>query len=274
MSVGRFITRNALVCAAVAMLAACGQSADKSADSTATAGDSVAATVQTLPDWSGWWATAGGPGNGGLRAMLQNLDVYQPEARRLVEQRASGVNHGGGAVYCLPTRFNGGSNGGGTDDVEFLLMPQRLTITNGNGMLRRIPIDGRALRENPEPSNGGTSVGKWEGDTLVIETIGLHSDTTFPTSSAPSSPQIGENVHVIERLQLNAQDQLVINTELTAPQLLAAPIKFTTVYRRDSGYIYRDHDVCSLNDRSIDPETGFQRFDMTPPADLPPPPPN
>jgi len=29
-----------------------------------------------------------------------------------------------------------------------------------------------------------------------------------------------------------------------------------------------------LNDRSIDPETGFERFDMTPPADLPPPPTN
>jgi hypothetical protein len=269
MSVGRFVSISTLTCAAV-LLAACGQSTD----STAT-DDAAAASVQELPDWSGWWATVGGPGADGLRAVLRNLDVYQPEARRIIEAAsAPGANLGGGAVYCVPTRFNGGSNGGGTDDVEFLLMPQRLTITNGNGMLRRIPIDGRALRENPEPSNGGTSVGKWEGDTLVIETIGLHPDTSFPTSSHPNAPLIGENVHVVERLQLNAQDQLVINTELTAPQMLKAPIKFTTVYRRDPGYIYRDHDVCSLNDRSIDPITGKQRFDMTPPADLPPPPPN
>ena len=270
MSVGHSIAKNTLTCAAVLLLAACGQSADSTAID-----DLAAASVQQLPDWSGWWATVGGPGADGLRAVLRNLGVYQPEARRIVEEAsAPGANLGGGAAYCLPTRFNGGSNGGGTDDVEFLLMPQRLTITNGNGMLRRIPIDGRSLRENPEPSNGGTSVGKWEGDTLVIETIGLHSDTTFPAASHPNSPLIGENVHVVERLLLNAEDQLVINTELTAPQLLKAPIKFTTVYRRDPGYIYRDHDICSLNDRSIDPETGFQRFDMTPPADLPPPPPN
>jgi len=270
MSVGRSIAKNTLTCAAVLLLAACGQSAD----STATA-DPAAASVQTLPDWSGWWATVGGPGGGGLRAVLRNLDVYQPEARRIVEAAsAPGANLGGGAVYCVPTRFNGGSNGGGTDDVEFLLMPERLTITNGNNLLRRIFIDGRPLRENPEPSNGGTSVGTWEGDTLVIETIGLHPDTTFPGASHPNSPLIGENVHVVERLRLNEQDQLVINTELTAPQLLTAPIEFTSVYRRDPGYVYRDHDICSFNDRSIDPDTGLQRFDMTPPADLPPPPPN
>jgi hypothetical protein len=271
MSVGRFITQNVLTCAAVVLLAACGQSAD----STAT-DEPVVASVQKLPDWSGWWVFAGGPGGpigAELRALLQNLEVYQPEARRLIEEaNVPGADLGGGAVYCLPTRFNGGGNGGGTDDVEFLLMPQRLTITNEDGMLRRIPIDGRSLRENPEPSNGGTSVGKWEGDTLVIETIGLHPDTTFPTPSRPNSPLIGENVHVLERLQLNAQDQLVVDTELTAPQLLKAPIKFTTVYLRDPGHVYRDHDRCSLNDRSIDPETGLQRFDMTPPADLPPPP--
>jgi hypothetical protein len=270
MSVGRSIARITLASATVLLLTACGQSADRTAT-----GDLAVASVQELPDWSGWWATVGGPGADGLRAVLRNLDVYQPEARRIVEEASvPGANLGGGAVYCVPTRFNGGSNGGGTDDVEFLLMPQRLTITNGNGLLRRILIDGRPLSENPEPSNGGTSVGRWEGDTLVVETIGLHPDTTFPSASHPNSPLIGENVHVVERFLLNEQDQLVINTELTAPQLLIAPIKFTTIYRRDPEYIYRDHDICSLNDRSIDPETGFQRFDMTPPADLPPPPPN
>jgi len=269
MSAGLSIAKTTLTCAAVLLLTACGQSVDSTSTS-----DHAAAEVQTLPDWSGWWATVGGPMAGGLRATLQNLDVYQPEARRIIETaRAPGANLGGGAVYCVPTRFNGGSNGGGTDDVEFLLMPERLTITNGNNLLRRIFIDGRPLRENPEPSNGGTSVGTWEGDTLVIETIGLHPDTTFPGASHPNSPQIGENVHVVERLRLNEQDQLVINTELTAPQLLTAPIEFTTTYRRDLGYVYRDHDICSFNDRSIDPDTGLQRFDLTPPADLPPPPP-
>jgi hypothetical protein len=248
------------------LLVACGPSTDSP-----VAADPLAATVQDLPDWSGWWVVARGPGGkpGGIRAVRQNLEVYQPEARRLIEEtKALGTNRSG--AYCRPSRFVG-DNGGFIDDVEFLLMPHRLTITNEDGLLRRIPIDGRSLRENPEPSNGGTSVGEWVGDTLVIETIGLHPDTTFP-NRAVHNPQIGENVHTLERIQLNAQDQLVIDTVLTAPQLLKEPAKFTTVYIRDPGHIYRDHDVCSSNDRSIDPETGLERFDMTPPADLPPPP--
>ncbi|MCZ0951700.1 MAG: hypothetical protein OXJ56_03880, partial [Rhodospirillaceae bacterium] len=235
-----------------------------------------------------WWEMEGGyeavraasqsrerSSNGnGLFAAVANPDLFQPEARQIiVAGRVPGADLGGGVKYCVPHRFNGGFNGGLTNDVEFLLMPQRLTITNGDGLLRRIPIDGRPLRENPEPSNGGTSVGRWEGDTLVVETIGLYPDTTFPMPSTPYLPPIGENVHVVERLWLNEQDQLVIDSVFTAPQLLTAPLSFTTVYQRDPGYVYRDHDICSLNDRSVDHETGLEHFDLTPPADLPPPPP-
>jgi hypothetical protein len=270
-SVSQLIAPSALACGAMLLLAAC----EHSAESTAT--DELAATgADPLPDWSGWWAIEGGPlaaDPNGLRAKLENLDILQPEARRIVESRAPGVNPGGGAAYCIPTRFNGGINGGRTNDVEFLLMPKRLTITNGDGLLRRIPIDGRSLREDPEPSNGGTSVGKWDGDTLVIETIGLFPDTTFPAPSRPEAPTIGENVRVMERIRLNEQDQLVVETELTAPDMLVAALNFTTTYVRDPDYVYRDHNVCSLNDRSIDPVTGYERFDMTPPPDLPPPPP-
>lgn len=264
MSIDRWLAKRAVDCTVILLLTGCGQSTD----------DLTSESIQTLPDWSGWWVSDGDAGGNGLRDAIRNLDVYQPEARRIVEQASvPGANLGGGSLYCLPTRFNGGSNGWITESVEFLLMPERLTITNEDGMLRRIPIDGRSLRENPEPSNGGTSIGWWEGDTLIIETIGLHPDTTFPTPSRPNSPQIGENVHVLERLRLNEEDQMVIDTELTAPQMLVEPIKFTSVYHRDPDHIYRDHDRCSLNDRSIDPETGLERFDMTPPEDLPPPPP-
>lgn len=259
------VTKIIIGCAAILLLSACGKAA--------TDGQAEAST-QELPDWSGWWAIDGPFTEGGLRSVIRNLDVYQPEARRIVEEASvPGVNLGGGLLFCLPTRFNGGVNGWMTEATEFLLMPNRLTITNEDGMLRRIPLDGRALRENPEPSNGGTSVGRWEGDTLIIETIGLHPDTTFPTSSRPNSPEIGENVYVLERIYLNTQDELVVDTELTAPQMLVEPIKFTSVYHRVPGHVYRDHDRCSLDDRSIDPETGLERFDLTPPADLPPPPP-
>ena len=287
LNAGRCIAQQLITCASVVLLAACGQGADSTATTTTTATDDpVSVSAQPLPDWSGWWEMEGGfesvltssqqrniTGSGFL-AVTANTDVFQPEARRLIEaSRVPGANRGGGGAYCVPTRFNGGINGGRTNDVEFLLMPERLTITNGDGLLRRIPIDGRPLRENPEPSNGGTSVGRWEGDTLVVETIGLHPDTTFPNPSTPYLPPIGENVHVVERLRLNEEDKLVIDSVITAPQLLIAPLSFTTVFEREPGYVYRDHDICSVRDRSVNLETGLEQFDLTPPDDLPPPPP-
>ena len=287
MSAVRSIAHNGLTCAAVLLLAACGQSPDNTAaDDAAAASGQQLRDWSELPDWSGWWQIEGGfeavaaasqvQGTGGndFRFVTSNLDIYQPEARQIrAASRVPGADLGGGSAFCVTHRFNGGSNGGNTNDVEFLLRPDRLTITNGDSLLRRIIIDGSSLPENPEFSNGGTSVGRWEGDTLVVETTGLYPDTTFPIPSNPYHPPIGENVYVVERIRLNEDDKLIVESELTAPQLLTAPISFTGVYERDPGYVYRDHDVCSLNDRSVDLETGFERFDLTPPANLPPPPP-
>jgi hypothetical protein len=44
------------------------------------------------------------------------------------------------------------------------------------------------------------------------------------------------------------------------------------IYHRDRGHVFVDDLSCVEDDRSIDPVTGKQRFDLTPPADLPPPP--
>jgi hypothetical protein len=74
-------------------------------------------------------------------------------------------------------------------------------------------------------------------------------------------------------LWLNDKQQLVIETELTAPEMLKAPLKFTVLYEREPGHIVREHNTCVKDDRQIDPATGLQRFDLTPPVDLPPPPP-
>ena len=151
-SAGRCIARKLLACAVAVLVAACGQSPDSTAtDDPAAASMEQFRDWSELPDWSGWWEMEGGfeavraasqaggqstSGNG-VRPVLANLEVYQPEARRIAAAaRVPGVNRGGVGVYCIPHRFNGGINGGRTNDVEFLLMPQRLTITNGDGLLR------------------------------------------------------------------------------------------------------------------------------------------
>ncbi len=235
---------------------------------TASVAAETSASFGALPDWSGYWNLGDAPRSGRpfgppplkpelmaslARAGAQNLD---PDPLR----------------YCRPPRFVGLS-GGFTDNVEFLFTPGRVTVISEGGLVRRIYTDGRAMPRESEPSSSGTSVGRWEGKTLVIETTGIDPRAQYPTPT-PGAPPIGNGVRITERITLLEPGQLEFDVTLVAPDVLTSPEHRRMVYRRSpSGYMAREVNFCSDRDRSIDPVTGKQRFDMTPPADLPPPPP-
>jgi hypothetical protein len=71
---------------------------------------------------------------------------------------------------------------------------------------------------------------------------------------------------------LSDKDRLEIVRELVAPDPLTGPAKMTLVFLRDRGHVFHEASHCVHDDRSVDPQTQRQRFDLTPPADLPPPP--
>jgi hypothetical protein len=65
---------------------------------------------------------------------------------------------------------------------------------------------------------------------------------------------------------------LQIDVVTEAPEILTQPDRRTRLYTRLAKTAASEITFCSENDRSIDPISGKQRFDMTPPPDLPPPP--
>lgn len=93
-----------------------------------------------------------------------------------------------------------------------------------NAEVRRIPLDG-ALPDAPEPSWFGTSRGRWEGSTLVVETIGLRPDAPISGNGLTHSAQL----RVVERFSVTQDPDgarvLVDEIELHDPQAYAAPIK-------------------------------------------------
>jgi len=84
---------------------------------------------------------------------------------------------------------------------------------------------------------------------------------------------IGKNVRISERITLKDENTLEFEVTTVAPDVLTRPDKRTRVYTRVNKQAAREVSFCVDADRSIDPATGKQRFDMTPPGDLPPPPP-
>ena len=165
--------------------------------------------------------------------------------------------------YCRPLQFTG-SSGGFTEAVEFLFTPGRVTITNEMGLIRRIYTDGRALPADPDFTNTGFSVGRWEGQALVVETVGINPEARYP-ARGPGAPAIGADVRITERIFLKDPGTLQFDIVTEAPDVLTQPDRRTRLYTRVPKTAANEITFCADDDRSIDPGSGKQRFDMTPP---------
>lgn len=221
-----------------------------------------------LPDWSGWW---------GLNNAY-NLEIsrFHPPPLRpadLENLRTAPTRdvNADPLRYCRPRQFVGYS-GGFAESVEFLFTPGRVTLTNESGLIRRIYTDGRAMPDDPEETYTGTSVGHWEGQTLVVQTVAIDPEAGYPERSHPGSRPIGKGVRITERIALKDVDTLEFEIVTVAPELFTAPDRRTRTYTRVPKQFAREVNFCVEFDRSFDPKTRTQRFEMTPPADLPPPP--
>jgi hypothetical protein len=123
--------------------------------------------------------------------------------------------------------------------MEILFTPGRVTLlgeSDGN-RLRRIYTDGREHPEDPDPTFHGHSIGHWEGDTLVVDTIGILPQTYIAISEDVGVPNNG-NLRVIERIYLAAPDVLHDELEIIAPHVLTESWKTTRIYYRQRARSY------------------------------------
>ena len=122
---------------------------------------------------------------------------------RLRSARATPDAHADPGRFCRPEQFVG-VNVRPAPSIEFLFTPGRVTLTNELGAVRRIYTDGRQLPADIEDSNMGTSIGHWEGQTLVVETTGINPEARFPDPN-PGAIRIGRNAKIMERIALRGE---------------------------------------------------------------------
>ncbi len=159
------------------------------------------------PDFSGIWLTAtkfpctpGAPAeffDCSLELPISPLAVniganvpgglpYQPWAAALVKQRVADSSKDDPHVRCLPD--NPPRPYGLPHLTKAIQTPRLLVLLNEvNAMYRQIFIDGRPLPTDPNPSWNGYSTAAWEGDTLVVRTIGFRDGLWLDTSGSPMS---------------------------------------------------------------------------------------
>jgi hypothetical protein len=89
-------------------------------------------------------------------------------------------------------------------------------------------LDGREHPKDLDPTWFGHSVGKWDGDTLVIDTVGFNGKTRLDTIGHPHS----DKLHVIQRLTLTDADNMTYEVTIDDPVAYTKPWKNTRRYWR------------------------------------------
>jgi hypothetical protein len=103
--------------------------------------------------------------------------------------------------------------------------------------------------EDISPGYNGYSVAHWEGETLVVQTIGVREDVKF--FEIPHSAQM----KVTERLRLTGPDLLENQITIDDPEFLAKPYTFTFGYRRNPDYRIMEY-ICDNNRYHLNEEGG------------------
>jgi hypothetical protein len=260
-------TRRHGACAALllaAFAAVHAQAPDRSRSSEASAGQ---------PDFSGTWerytpprdpnapaprATPGaglGPAFGGTPPPLKPefVAAYEAELKLRQDAERRGEPIPSPNAHCLPEGMPG---------MMLALFPMEVLQTRGQitivqeafSQIRRIYLgEEPPAIDDAEPSFFGHSGAKWEGDTLVVETVGIKESVRY--RNAPHSNQM----RIRERMRMLDPNRFENQITVTDPEYLAEPWSWTWTYQRKPGYKMYEY-VCEDNREFADPTTGAQRM--------------
>lgn len=218
------------------------------------------AALAKLPDWSGVWDVTFRSAQSGqsMPAGPKFTPVYQKQwdKYQALNKQQKGLNFVSPVASCIPP----GLPQSMTEPypIEFLFTPGRVTILiETYGLTRRIYTDANPPPADPDPSFQGTSVGRWEGDTLVVETSAILPET---------SPVNGINGHsdklrVTERMHLADPDTLQITTTRDDPAVFLEPFTTETYYKRHRDWKIMEY-VCEQNNHDALDANGNAAFSL------------
>ncbi len=186
-------------------------------------------------DLSGVWEAAiepGGPKGGieGIGTPKYMIDVmrdfkgavpFQPWAAELFKQRQANKLRDNPRIRCLPT---------GVPGLVAYSHPYKIVQTSdlvvilyeSQTLFRQIFMDGRAHPKDPEPTWIGYSIGKWEGDTLVVETTGFNDKTWLDGMGHPHS----EAMKLTERFRRRDVGHMDIEVVIDDPKAYTQQIRY------------------------------------------------
>jgi len=215
------------------------------------------AQAQAPPDLSGVWAPyrAGRGADPTLTPPPPTPIVLKPQyatpydTRRAAEDEAikRGEPLGTAAVQCVPYGFPR-MMAVALYPAEIIQRPAQITIvTEAFSEVRRVYMNQPQLPiDEVPPGYYGHSVGKWDGDTLVVDTVGI-KESVLGYQNTPHSSQM----RITERIRLVTPDMLHDQITVEDPVVLEKPFTYTLAYRRMPNYKMVEF-VCENNREYLD----------------------
>jgi hypothetical protein len=199
------------------------------------------------PDLAGVWS-GGGPIGDIREGLLPGEEiVLLPEAKALMDSRLSAQDP---EANCLPTgvpriapypwRIVQSPPYGKAEVLYFLF--------EGNiHSFRQIFMDGREHPEDPDPTWYGHSVGHWEGDTLVIDTVGFNELFWFDFLGHPHTSQL----QTVEHYTRTSYGTLENVTTVIDPGAYAKPFTIRHEARLRPGWDLMEY-ICNENNQDVE----------------------
>ena len=131
------------------------------------------------------------------------------------------------AARCLPWGYTRAMQT--SYPVEFIQNAKRFVLLfESNNVFHVVPTDGRDHPKNVDPTWMGNSIGRYEGDTLVIDTKDFNGKTWLDTAEHVSSDALS----VVERLRFIDADHIEYEVTFDDPKIYTKPFKNTRVFVR------------------------------------------
>jgi len=148
--------------------------------------------------------------------------VLRPPADAKLKERLADLGKNAPEAHCVPV----GVPGITTFPIPFKIvqMPRLIIMLfEKDTTYRQIFMDGRKLPEDPNPSFMGYSVGRWEGDALVVESTGFRDEGWLDRMGHPHS----DHLHLTERYRRRDFGHMSIEMTIDDANTYAKPFTYT-----------------------------------------------
>src|ERR1700733_7791274 len=214
----------------------------------------MASAASAHPDWTGLWLSSKDPSRpaahlGGTQP--GDLPQLTPKYQALFDKASALFVTGSLAmdktVHCEPPGMPlmmSFTNGG-----EVLMTPGRVTIiSEWAGDVRRIFVDGRPHPDDLDASFEGHSIGHWEGNDLIIDTVAISTKASLNAAGAQQS----DKMHIVERMHEYAPGKMEILFHIEDPEAFAQPWDFRITWKRNPNPLDYVHEYYCDNNRNAE----------------------